>query len=113
MRISRSCTARGIGVAFGYSNLAYLRSLPVHGLKLAGRFVRDMRTPAEGGPSDEAVLAILVSLGHIFGLTVTAEEVETHGQAERLRAVGCDTGQGWHLGRPCPPEHIAALVRVD
>jgi EAL domain-containing protein (putative c-di-GMP-specific phosphodiesterase class I) len=33
---------------------------------------------------------------------VTAEGVETPVQADRLRLIGCDTGQGWHFGRPGP-----------
>jgi diguanylate cyclase (GGDEF)-like protein len=95
----------------GYSNLACLRSLPVHGLKLAGRFIRDMCSAEAGDPTDEAVLGLLVSLGHTFGLTVTAEGVETIGQAKVLRAAGCDAGQGWHLGRPAAPEVITSLLR--
>jgi diguanylate cyclase (GGDEF)-like protein len=93
----------------GYSNLAYLRDLPIRGLKLAGPFVRGLRTDA-ADPTDEAILATLVSLGHTLGLVVTAEEVETPVQAERLRAVGCDAAQGWHFGRPEPADRIGQLL---
>jgi diguanylate cyclase len=91
----------------GYSNLVYLRALPVQGLKLAGPFVEGLRTPTVD-PTDEAILTTLVTLGHTLGLVVTAEGVETREQAERLRAVGCDAGQGWHFGRPSPPEYVLA-----
>jgi diguanylate cyclase (GGDEF)-like protein len=94
----------------GYSNLAYLRALPVHGLKLAGPFVRGLRAGSASGSTDEAILATLVSLGHTLGLVVTAEGVETSGQVEALRAIGCDTAQGWHLGRPTPPAHVTRLL---
>jgi diguanylate cyclase (GGDEF)-like protein len=94
----------------GYSNLAYLRGLPVQGLKLAGPFVQGLRTTPATDPTDEAILATLVSLGHTLGLVVTAEGVETRTQAERLRAVGCDAGQGWHFGRPVSAAYITRAL---
>ena len=97
----------------GYSNLVYLRALPVHGLKLAGQFIQDLRYATDDDPADEALISALVSLGHTLGLTVTAEGVETAEQAERLRAVGCDAGQGWHLGRPASPDHIPQLLATQ
>ncbi|TDB75052.1 bifunctional diguanylate cyclase/phosphodiesterase [Micromonospora sp. KC723] len=93
----------------GYCNLAYLRDLPVTGLKVAGEFVRGLRAPEPH--ADERILASLVSLAHALDLTVTAEGVETGGQAERLRAIGCDAGQGWHFGRPAPAERFLANLR--
>ncbi|MER6591866.1 bifunctional diguanylate cyclase/phosphodiesterase [Micromonospora purpureochromogenes] len=90
----------------GYCNLAYLRDLPVTELKVAGEFVTGLRSPAVDPASrtDERILASLVSLAHALDLTVTAEGVETAGQAERLRAIGCDAGQGWYFGRPGPAD---------
>ncbi|MGN9775575.1 putative bifunctional diguanylate cyclase/phosphodiesterase [Micromonospora sp. H33] len=92
----------------GYCNLAYLRDLPVTELKVAGEFVAGLRTPQ--ARADERILASLVSLAHALDLTVTAEGVETAGQAERLRAIGCDAGQGWHFGRPEPADQILARL---
>ncbi|MCX4388586.1 bifunctional diguanylate cyclase/phosphodiesterase [Micromonospora peucetia] len=93
----------------GYSNLAYLRDLPVTELKVAGQFVAGLRAPE--ARADERILASLVSLAHALDLTVTAEGVETAGQAERLRAIGCDAGQGWHFGRPDSAERVLARLR--
>jgi EAL domain-containing protein (putative c-di-GMP-specific phosphodiesterase class I) len=96
----------------GYSNLANLRTLPVHTLKLAGQFVDDLRRPEPGEPLTEAAfLRILVYLGHTYGLTVTAEGVETAQQAEILKAVGCEAGQGYYLGYPAEPAEIDNLLR--
>ncbi|MFI6265166.1 putative bifunctional diguanylate cyclase/phosphodiesterase [Micromonospora sp. NPDC051006] len=96
----------------GYSNLAYLRDLPVTELKVAGEFVAGLRVPAvePANRTNERILASLVSLAHALDLTVTAEGVETVGQAERLRAIGCDAGQGWHFGRPAPAERILERI---
>jgi len=92
----------------GYSNLAYLRDLPVTELKVAGEFVAGLRT--QEPQADERIVASLVSLAHALDLTVTAEGVETAGQAERLRAIGCDAAQGWHFGRPEPADRILARL---
>jgi diguanylate cyclase len=97
----------GIGVRIalddfgtGYCGLAYLRCLPVHGIKLAGAFIAGLDRPGPAGRTDEAVVTALVHLGHTLELTVTAEGIETAHQLDRLRAIGCDIGQGWLLGRP-------------
>jgi len=91
----------------GYSNLAYLRDLPLSTLKIDSAFVRGLGLTSRPDHRDEAILATLVRLGHTLGLSVTVEGVETVAQVERLRAIGCDTGQGWYFGRPEPPEEIA------
>ncbi|WP_374683951.1 putative bifunctional diguanylate cyclase/phosphodiesterase [Streptomyces sp. TBY4] len=96
----------------GYSNLAYLSRLPVSVLKLDGSFVRGFRYEegSHPNPADETIVEALVQLAHRLGLTVTAECVETAGQAARLRRVGCDTGQGWLYSRAVAPEVIADII---
>ncbi|MFC4145453.1 putative bifunctional diguanylate cyclase/phosphodiesterase [Micromonospora mangrovi] len=93
----------------GYSNLAYLRRLPIHCLKLAGPFVEGIR--ADGADvaadhRDERIVDALVRLAHALELWVTAEAVETAVQAERLRSLRCDTGQGRWFGAPVPADQI-------
>ncbi|RPK50518.1 Cyclic di-GMP phosphodiesterase Gmr [Streptomyces sp. ADI92-24] len=96
----------------GYSNLAYLSRLPVSVLKLDGAFVHGFRYEdgTHPSPADETIVEAMVQLAHRLGLTVTAECVETAGQAERLRRIGCDTGQGWLYSRAVAPERIAELL---
>ncbi|MFF4230178.1 putative bifunctional diguanylate cyclase/phosphodiesterase [Streptomyces sp. NPDC001820] len=96
----------------GYSNLAYLSRLPVSVLKLDGSFVRGFQDEAHPNPADETIVEAMVQLAHRLGLTVTAECVETAGQASRLRRIGCDTGQGWLYSRAVAPELIAELIGV-
>ncbi|MER7332449.1 MULTISPECIES: EAL domain-containing protein [unclassified Micromonospora] len=98
----------------GYSNLAYLRRLPIHCLKLAGPFVEGIRGdgPEETADHrDERIVDALVRLAHALELWVTAEAVETGVQAERLRALRCDTGQGRYFGPPAPAPEITARLR--
>ncbi|MBO1334243.1 bifunctional diguanylate cyclase/phosphodiesterase [Streptomyces sp. VRA16 Mangrove soil] len=97
----------------GYSNLAYLSRLPVSVLKLDGSFVRGFQYEDGAAPTDPAdavIVEALVHLAHRLGLTVTAECVETAEQADRLRRIGCDTGQGWLYSRPVTPERISRLL---
>ncbi|MGH3904612.1 MAG: putative bifunctional diguanylate cyclase/phosphodiesterase [Pseudonocardiaceae bacterium] len=95
----------------GYSNLPYLRRLPLHELKLAGSFAVGLR-PHDPDPVDERIVATLVNLAHALELTVTAEGVETVAQLERLRALGCDAGQGYLFAPPGTPELIDILLQV-
>jgi EAL domain-containing protein (putative c-di-GMP-specific phosphodiesterase class I) len=120
-----SLAAMGVRIAIddfgtGYSNLAYLRSLPVHALKLAGSFVnggagQDTGAGGEiGDTADEVdveVLALLIELAHTLGLSVTAEVVETGVQLERLRKLGCDTGQGWYFAPAVAADAVPGLLR--
>ncbi|MGW4497538.1 putative bifunctional diguanylate cyclase/phosphodiesterase [Micromonospora sp. NPDC004336] len=113
VRALRTLADLGVRIAIddfgtGYCNLAYLRDLPVTELKVAGQFVAGLRAPESR--ADERILASLVSLAHALDLTVTAEGVETAGQADRLRAIGCDAAQGWHFGRPDSAERLLARL---
>lgn len=90
----------------GYSNFAYLHNLPVHGIKLASQLLDG----AEGRQAGHAILGGLISLCSMLGLTVTAEGVETAAQAQALRTLGCELGQGWHFGRPVSADRLAALL---
>jgi diguanylate cyclase (GGDEF)-like protein/PAS domain S-box-containing protein len=94
----------------GYSSLAYLRTLPVHALKLPRQFIEGLGASAAGDDAvrvDERIVDALIRLAHAIDLTVTAEGVETRAQAERLAALRCDSAQGWHIAPPYPPEELA------
>jgi len=103
----------------GYSNLAYLRRLPAHMLKIDASFVADLvpaaakdGAAAEGADagSGEAVVAGLITLAHACGMTVTAEGVETPEQAERLRGLGAETAQGYLYSRAVANERVPQLT---
>ncbi|OBK26939.1 hypothetical protein A5634_24360 [Mycobacterium asiaticum] len=109
VRRLQQLSAMGVSIAIddfgtGFSSLAYLRELPVDVVKLAGEFIRNIGGNIHGRLADEQITRAMIDLAHTLGLTVTAEQVETASQAARLRALGCDSAQGWHFARPMPSE---------
>lgn len=80
----------------GYSSLAYLRRLSASALKVDASFVRDMADDED----DATIVASTVQLAHNLSLRVIAEGVESEAIVQRLREIGCDQGQGFHLCRP-------------
>ena len=82
----------------GYSSLAYLQRLPVDDIKVDRSFVLNMLKNS----SDEAIVRSTIELAHSLGLRAIAEGVEDEATLDRLRTLGCDRAQGYHLGRPMP-----------
>lgn len=91
----------------GYSSLNYLRRFPVDKLKVDQSFVRDIPGNAKG----MEVCAVVINLGKALGLEVLAEGVETEIQLAHLRRLGCDSVQGYLLGRPMPAQEMSAQLR--
>lgn len=86
----------------GYSSLAYLQRLPIDRLKIDRAFIKDL-----GGDPDTAPLAqAIIGLAHTLGMEVVAEGIETTQQLGILRAMGCEIGQGYLLGRPAPSSEL-------
>lgn len=90
----------------GFSNLTYLRTLPIHVVKLDGEFIQNLDDSLHRGPADEQITKAVIDLAHTLGLAVIAEQVETPSQAARLLALGCDAAQGWHFAKPQPANKI-------
>jgi diguanylate cyclase (GGDEF)-like protein len=94
----------------GYSSLAYLKSLPVDEIKIDRSFVTELGE----NPKDEVIVRTIVDLAHRFGLSVTAEGVETDAAWALLRSIDCDRIQGYRLCRPVTIEALNAwLVERD
>lgn len=51
---------------------------------------------------DDLIVSSTIHLAHNLGLSVVAEGVENEELLQRLRAMGCDQVQGYHIGRPMP-----------
>jgi EAL domain-containing protein (putative c-di-GMP-specific phosphodiesterase class I) len=104
---------RGAGVRLalddfgtGYSFLRSLRRSPVDMLKIDRAFIGGITERSK----DTDIVQTVIEMAKKLNLRVVAEGIETEQQAEQLRAMGCDYGQGFFFSRPLPPEHIPALL---
>jgi len=86
----------------GYSSLSYLRLFPLDVLKIDQSFVRDMLDDSQ---SLDIVTAI-VDLANSLKLKIVAEGIETTEQKIKLKALGCEIGQGFLMGKPMPFDKI-------
>ncbi len=89
----------------GYSSLSYLSRFPTHMLKIDISFVRAM-------PDDDrqrAIVAAIIGMAKTLGVQTMAEGVETREQAEALRTMGCERGQGYLYGKPLPADEFIRL----
>jgi EAL domain-containing protein (putative c-di-GMP-specific phosphodiesterase class I) len=91
----------------GYSSLSYLKRLPVDTLKVDRSFVSGLGEDAE----DTAIVRMIIELAHTLGISIIAEGVESEEQAEQLKEMGCDLGQGFHFAEPLPPEALSEILR--
>jgi EAL domain-containing protein (putative c-di-GMP-specific phosphodiesterase class I) len=106
----RQLDRRGVHVSIddfgtGYSSLSYLQRLPVDTLKIDRTFVSQLGRQAE---SQEIVSAI-ITLARNLGMGVAAEGVETAEQAQGLKAMNCEFGQGFFYYRPLESLAVEAL----
>ena len=89
----------------GYSSLSYLQQVPIDQLKIDRSFVATML--ARPGLS---LAGAVIQIAHSLGITPIAEGIEKEEQAEALLRLGCDLGQGFHLGRPLPAEAATEML---
>ena len=80
----------------GYSSLSYLTRFPVKKIKIDRSFIDTLGT----SPQTSAIVSSIVGLGQSLHVTITAEGVETEGQAAMLKKWGCDQVQGFYYGKP-------------
>jgi diguanylate cyclase (GGDEF)-like protein/PAS domain S-box-containing protein len=111
IRTLRELKELGIRIAIddfgtGYSSLSYLKMLPLDVLKIDRSFVRGIGQNTE----DDAIVQAIISLARSLGLGVTAEGIETAGQAELLRQWSCEKGQGFLFAHPLEAGKVGALL---
>jgi diguanylate cyclase (GGDEF)-like protein len=108
MRFFTELAAVGVHISIddfgsGYSSLAYLRKLPATELKIDRGFVLDLEHSEGARKIAEAV----VTLAQALNMKVVAEGVETDGQYQILRRLGCDQVQGFLFAKPMTAKALA------
>jgi EAL domain-containing protein (putative c-di-GMP-specific phosphodiesterase class I) len=76
--------------------LSQLRELNPDKLKIDRSFIADL----DAKNPQSSIIASVIDLAHQLDIRVTAEGIETREQAEALRRMGCELGQGFLFGRP-------------
>ena len=90
----------------GYSNLARLRSMPLDRVKLDPSLIADIENCEKARVIVQAVVQLIKGVG----CEIVAEAVETTGQADILRAMGCDTVQGYIFAEPMFEADYRAMI---
>jgi diguanylate cyclase (GGDEF)-like protein/PAS domain S-box-containing protein len=110
LRLLASC---GLRIAIddfgtGYSSLSYLKRMPISVLKIDQSFIHDLAEDRE----DLAIVSAIVAVARSLNLRTVAEGVETTGQLELLRAMGCNSMQGFLHSRPMAEAGFTAMLRL-
>jgi diguanylate cyclase (GGDEF)-like protein len=84
----------------GLTSFNYLRTLPVHYLKIDAAYVK---TVAEDSLS-EAMIKAISDIAHLLGMKTIAESVENDEILDKLRLSGVDYIQGYGVHMPVPFE---------
>lgn len=88
----------------GYASFAALQDLPLDGVKLDRTLVTDL------SHGDTRLLTATIEFARSLGLKVVAEGIEDAATLDLVGRLGCDTAQGYHLGRPTGSDSIRVLL---
>ena len=91
----------------GQSTLTYLKRLPASELKIDKSFIRTI----VANRNDAILVRSTIDLAHELNLSVVGEGVEDAECLEALAALGCDTAQGYYIGKPMPAADFIELAR--
>jgi EAL domain-containing protein (putative c-di-GMP-specific phosphodiesterase class I) len=88
----------------GYSSLSCLHELPIDTVKIDRAFI----SMAQTSDYHRVLIEATILVAETLGMNTVAEGIETVGQADLMRALGCGKGQGYLFSAPL---ERAALAR--
>ncbi len=91
----------------GYSNLVRLSKLPINEMKIPRELIGCIMSD---NARLKAVLETIVGIAKHLGLLIVAEGIEEQAEADYLRALGCEYGQGYLYGKAMPLDELVTLV---
>jgi diguanylate cyclase (GGDEF)-like protein/PAS domain S-box-containing protein len=111
METMQGLRALGVGLHMddfgtGYSSLNYLQNFPFDTLKIDRSFINGIL----GHKGSAEIVKTIINLAHSLGMQVVAEGIETGEQADHLRSLQCQLGQGYFFARPMQPQDISAML---
>ncbi|HAA84148.1 MAG TPA: hypothetical protein DCE01_05135, partial [Thermodesulfobacterium commune] len=86
----------------GYCALSYLRFLPIDVIKIDMSFIKDIIK----NKKDKDLVEVIVLLAQKLGIETLAERVETQGQLDIIKQIGCTYVQGFLFDKPLPEEEL-------
>ena len=110
MQVLRRMRDHGVRIAIddfgtGYASFSYLRRFPATELKIDISLVTEMRHDARMAK----LVRAMIDMAHHLDMAAIAEGIEDQATRELLADMGCDFGQGYHLGRPAPAADFQTL----
>ncbi len=93
----------------GQSSLNYLQKLPATELKIDKSFVQTIVTDNRNA----IMVRSTIALAHELGMKTVAEGIEDKACLDLLGEMGCDTGQGYYIGKPMSAADLAAFLLAD
>ncbi len=90
----------------GFSCLNSIRQLPLDCLKVDQTFIRDLVRDVD----NSSIVATIVAMGRVMGLTIVAEGVEEIEQVRYLSGLGCTQAQGFYFSHAVAAEEIPPLA---
>jgi diguanylate cyclase (GGDEF)-like protein/PAS domain S-box-containing protein len=94
----------------GYASLGYVKRAPFDTIKIDGSFVRGA---IEEGSRNGAIIASITNLAEALRMDTIAEGVETLGELQLVRLLGCSHVQGYVYSEPVTAADAATLVAGD
>lgn len=113
LRVLVRLRATGVRIAIddfgtGYPSLTHLQRFPIDSIKIDRSFVQVLGEP--GGTDRSTIATAVLGIAHAMGLDSVAEGVETTGQLDALRRLGCPLGQGYLFSLPVPADALIELA---
>ena len=93
----------------GYSSLVHLQQFELDRIKIDRSFISASHTDANAA----AVVRAITTMAKEMAIPTTGEGVETEEQLARLAEYGCETVQGYLLGRPVDARSASILAGTD
>ncbi len=82
----------------GASSFGYLKTLRVDYLKIDGQFIKDL----VDDPLDDAAVRCFVDVAKVLSIKTVAEYVDKDAVLQRVKSLGINYAQGFHLHKPEP-----------
>jgi len=91
----------------GLANFGALKELPLDFVKIDGQLIRDIGSD----DIDLTMVEAINSMAHLLGISTIAENLDNPAVLEKVRTIGVDYAQGYHLGDLRPLDELGFDVR--